>query len=184
MHSLLRHFVAMRSSAIGPHTQRYAVSLLVTVLIVAGSGRPVTADQIGSVDTRFRFLTPDDSIRVDVFDDPKIAGVSCYISRAQTGGVSGAMGLAEDSSEASIDCRLTGPVKLKKSIKNGERVFTERRSLIFKQLQVVRYCDAKRNVLVYLAYSDRVIEGSPQNSVSSVPLFQSSPRQHCKDFGA
>ncbi len=172
----------MRTSETITTSLRRVFFILLLALVTTANTRMVIADQIGSVDTRFRFLTPDDSIRVDVFDDPRIAGVSCYISRAQTGGVSGAMGLAEDSSDASIDCRLTGPVELLKPIKNGERVFTERRSLIFKQLQVVRYCDAKRNVLVYLAYSDRLIEGSPQNSVSSVPLFQSSPKKHCKDF--
>lgn len=130
----------------------------------------VAGQEIGKVDTRFRFLTPDDTIRIEVFDDPKVSGVSCYLSRAKTGGVKGALGVAEDTSDASLDCRRVGRVEIVKKFENGERVFRERRSLIFKELQVVRYCDRERNVLVYLVYSDRVIEGSPKNSVSAVPL--------------
>ena len=130
----------------------------------------VAAEEIGKVDTRFRFLTPDDTVRIDVFDDPKVEGVSCYLSRAKTGGVKGAIGVAEDTSDASIDCRRVAPIRFVERFRNGEKVFSERRSLIFKELQVVRFCDADRNVLVYLVYSDRVIEGSPKNSVSAVAV--------------
>ena len=129
-----------------------------------------SAEEIGKVDTRFRLLTPDDTVRIEVFDDPKIEGIACYLSRAKTGGVKGAIGVAEDTSDASLDCRQTGPVRFLRSFEDGEKVFSERRSLIFKELQVVRYCDAARNVVIYLVYSDRVIEGSPKNSVSAVPI--------------
>lgn len=125
----------------------------------------------GSISTKFRWLGPNDKIVVDGFDDPKVKGVACHISRAQTGGVKGAMGVAEDTSDASIACRQVGPIQIVGEIKDGERVFDEHRSLVFKTLQVVRFFDAKRKVLIYVSYSDRVIEGSPQNSISSVPIM-------------
>ena len=125
----------------------------------------------GSVNTRFRLLGPDDKIVVDGFDDPKVEGVACHISRAQTGGMKGAFGVAEDTSDASIACRQIGPIKINGDIKDGERVFDERRSLVFKTLQVVRFFYRQRNVLVYVAYSNRVIQGSPNNSISSVPIM-------------
>ena len=131
----------------------------------------VARDEIGDVDTRFRLFSPDDSIKVLAFEDPKVKGVACYLSMAQKGGYSGALGLAEDTSDASIDCRRTGQLQFTEAFRNGERVFSERRSMIFKQLRVVRFCDPERNALVYLAYSERVIEGSPNNSISAVPLY-------------
>jgi CreA protein len=126
----------------------------------------------GSVSTHFRLLGPNDKIVIDAFDDPKVQGVACYISRAETGGVKGQLGVAEDTSDASIACRQVGPIKIVGELKEGERVFDEHRSLVFKKLQVVRFFDRKRNVLVYVAYSDRVIEGSPKNSVSAVPIMK------------
>ena len=125
----------------------------------------------GEVSTRFRWMGPNDKIVVDGFDDPKVKGVACHISRAQTGGVKGAIGIAEDSSDASIACRQIGPISFVGELKDGEQVFDERRSLLFKELQVVRFFDRERNVLVYVAYSDRVIEGSPKNSISTVPVM-------------
>ena len=146
------------------------VALVVVLLSVWIISRPERGTT-GSVNTKFRLLGPDDKIVVDGFDDPKVEGVACHISRAQTGGMKGAFGVAEDTSDASIACRQIGPIKIKGEIKDGERVFDERRSLVFKTLQVVRFFDRKRNVLVYVAYSDRVIEGSPKNSISSVPIM-------------
>ena len=125
----------------------------------------------GSVSTRFHLLGPNDKIVVDGFDDPKVEGVACHLSRAQTGGLKGGLGVAEDTSDASIACRQVGPIKIAGELKDGERVFDERRSLVFKTLQVVRFLDRQRNVLVYVAYSNRVIEGSPKNSISSVPIM-------------
>jgi CreA protein len=129
----------------------------------------------GSVSTKFRLFGPNDKIVVDGFDDPKVEGVACHISRAQTGGMKGGLGVAEDTSDASIACRQVGPIKITSDFKDGERVFDERRSLLFKTLQVVRFFDRKRNVLVYVAYSDRIIEGSPKNSISSVPIMGWAP---------
>ena len=130
----------------------------------------VTAEELGSVDTKWRPLSPDDEIAVDVFDDDKISGVACYISRAEIGGYKGAMGLAEDTSDASLDCRQVGPITILEPLEKGESVFRERRSLIFKTMKVLRYCDSKRNVIVYMVYSDKIVEGSPKNSVSAVPI--------------
>ena len=125
----------------------------------------------GSVSTQFRWFGPNDKIVVDGFDDPKVEGVACHISRAQTGGVKGALGVAEDTSDASIACRQVGPIRFLGEIRDGERVFDEQRSLLFKSLQVVRFFDRKRNVLVYITYSDRVLTGSPKNSISTVPIM-------------
>jgi CreA protein len=135
----------------------------------------VSADEIGTVATKFRLLTPNDKILVEAFDDDAVPGVACYVSRAKTGGLSGAVGVAEDTSDASIDCRQIGPVRLPDEVRSGkadgEEVFKRRTSLLFKSLQVVRFYDPKRNALVYLAYSDRIIEGSPKNSISAVPIL-------------
>ncbi len=126
----------------------------------------------GSVSTHFRWIGPNDKIVIDGFDDPKVQGVACHIARAETGGVKGQLGVAEDTSDASIACRQVGPIKIVGELKDGERVFDEHRSIAFKKLQVVRFFDRKRNVLVYVAYSDRVIEGSPKNSISTVPIME------------
>jgi CreA protein len=128
------------------------------------------AQQVGEVSTVFKLLSPNDKIVVDAYDDPKVAGVTCYVSRAKTGGYKGALGLAEDRAEASIACRQTGPITFSKPLDAQEDVLTERISLVFKKLRVVRMVDAPRNTLVYLTYSDRLIEGSPQNSVTAVPV--------------
>ncbi|WP_375740182.1 CreA family protein [Pseudomonas boanensis] len=131
----------------------------------------VSAEEIGSVSTVFKWVGPNDKIVVEAFDDPKVEGVTCYLSRAKTGGVKGGLGLAEDRAEASIACRQVGPIRFNGELKDGEEVFKERTSLVFKTMQVVRFFDRKRNALVYLVYSDRVIEGSPQNAVTAIPIL-------------
>jgi CreA protein len=146
---------------------KFDVMLVLACLLFPLTGY---AEEIGSVDTKFNLLSPDDSIKVEVFEDPKIDGVVCYLSKAQKGGYKGAVGIAEDTSDASLDCRQVGPIKILESLKKGESVFKERRSLIFKKLKVIRFCDSKRNAIIYLVYSERVIEGSPKNSVSAVPI--------------
>lgn len=130
-----------------------------------------SAEQIGEVSTVFKWLGPNDKVVLEAFDDPKVEGVTCYLSRAKTGGVKGGLGLAEDRSEASIACRQVGPIRFLDKLKDGEEVFKERTSLVFKTMQVVRFFDRKRNTLVYLVYSDRVIEGSPQNAVTAIPIL-------------
>ena len=148
-----------------------AAVLAVTLAAPAASA----AESIGAVDTVFKFIGPDHKIVVDAYDDPGVAGVTCYVSRAKAGGISGGLGLAEDKSEASIACRAVGPISFARPLKRQEEIFTERTSLVFKRLRVVRMVDAKRNTLVYLTYSDRVIEGSPQNSVTAVPVDRALP---------
>lgn len=149
--------------------QLVAVALL--GLSGLGAGSPARAEQVGEVSTVFKFLGANHKIVVDAFDDPKVKGVTCYVSRAKTGGISGTLGLAEDKAEASIACRQVGPISFQgKPLKRQEEVFSERMSLVFKKLTVVRMVDPARQTLVYLTYSDRVIEGSPQNSVTAVAL--------------
>lgn len=146
--------------------------LLILFAVVPLSG---VAEQIGSVSTKFKVLGPNDKIVVEAFDDPDIKGATCYLSRAKTGGISGAVGVAEDTADASIACRQIGPITLPDDIKNGKKdgdeVFKKSTSLLFKSLQVVRFYDPERNVLIYLAYSDRIIEGSPKNSISIIPIM-------------
>lgn len=143
-------------------------------LMLAGSG-VASAEQIGSVDTVFKVFGPDHKIVVEAFDDPDVQNVTCYISRAKTGGIKGGLGLAEDTSDAAISCQQVGPVELSEKVKSGkaqgEVVFQKRTSLVFKKLQVVRFYDAKRNALVYLTYSDKVVNGSPKNALSAVPIM-------------
>jgi len=128
------------------------------------------AEEVGSVDTKFKMLGPDHKIVIEAFDDPKIEGITCYLSRSKKGGLKGMVGLAEETSDAALSCHQVGPIRTTGELKEGERVFSENRSLVFKKLQVVRFFDKKRQTYVYLAYSDRVIEGSPQNAISTVPI--------------
>jgi CreA protein len=153
-----------------PPTLSRPLKILATLALVACTAK---AEQVGEVDTVFKLIGPDHKIVVEAYDDPKVAGVTCYVSRAKTGGVKGALGLAEDKSEASIACRQTGPITVSEPLRQQDEVFNERLSILFKKLRVVRMVDAKRHTLVYLTYSDRVIEGSPQNSVTAVPLDRS-----------
>ena len=133
------------------------------------------AEPIGDVNTAFQWIGPDHKIVVDAYDDPKVAGVTCYVSRAKTGGIKGALGVAEDKAEASIACRQVGPVSVARPLPQQEEVFSERISLVFKRLRIVRMVDRQRNTLVYLTYSDRLIDGSPQNSVTAVPIDRATP---------
>ncbi|WP_092876520.1 protein CreA [Izhakiella capsodis] len=133
------------------------------------------AEEIGSVDTVFKLFGPDHKIVVEAFDDPDVKNVTCYISRAKTGGIKGGLGLAQDTSDAAISCQQVGPVALPDKIVRGKAqgdvVFRQRTSLIFKKLQVVRFYDTRRHALVYLSYSDKVIDGSPKNALSAVPIM-------------
>ena len=128
------------------------------------------AEPIGDVNTAFQWIGPDHKIVVEAYDDPKVAGITCYVSRAKTGGIKGALGVAEDKAEASIACRQVGPVSIKQALPQQEEVFSERLSVLFKRLRIVRMVDSTRNTLVYLTYSDRLIDGSPQNAVTAVAV--------------
>lgn len=138
------------------------------ILVLLGGTTAAFADEIGEVSTAFKLLGANHKIVLEAFDDPKVEGVSCFLSRAKTGGIRGSLGLAEDTSDASIACRQTGPINYLEELEAGEEVFRQRTSILFKKVQVVRFFDPKRNTLVYLTYSDRLIDGSPQNSISAV----------------
>lgn len=144
-------------------------------LALSGAVLCASAETIGSVDTAFKLIGPDHKVVVEVFDDPKVAGVSCYLSRARTGGIKGAIGLAEDKSESSVACRQVGTLSFPGPLPRQEEVFSERASVFFKHVRVVRMVDPKRNALVYLVYSDRLIDGSPKNSVTAVPVPAGQP---------
>ena len=153
-----------------------AAAALAALLWLAAAGPAAAREEpIGEVDTVFKWIGPDHKIVVNAHDDPRVAGVTCYVSRAKTGGIKGAVGLAEDKSEASIACRQVGPISFAKPLPQQEELFNERISLVFKKLRVVRMVDKARNTLVYLTYSDRVIEGSPQNSVTAVAVDRATP---------
>jgi len=129
-----------------------------------------SADDIGCTSTTFRIFGANDKVCVMAFDDPEIAGVSCHVSQARTGGVKGSLGVAEDPSRFAIACRQTGPISLPAKMPKEESVFSESTSLLFKNTKVIRMYDQKRNTLVYVAVSRKVIEGSPMNSISTVPI--------------
>ena len=136
--------------------------------LALGAVLPAAAEQVGEVSTSFKLLGANNKIVIEAFDDPKVEGVACFVSRATTGGISGSLGLAEDTSDAAIACRQVGPIRWNDELEAGEEVFKQRTSLMFKSVQVVRFYDATRNTLIYLTYSDKLVEGSPKNSVSAV----------------
>ncbi|MBA4095787.1 MAG: hypothetical protein C0484_03335 [Rhodospirillum sp.] len=151
-------------------------SLFAALILVLTVAAPALAqERVGEVSTTFRVVGPNDKVVIDRFDDPKVENASCYVSRAETGGLSGWVGMAEDPSRFSIACRATGPVKIVGEInrtKKGEVVFSEDTSILFKEMRVSRFYDAEKNVLVYLVWSTKLIDGSPYNSVTAIPITQ------------
>jgi len=129
------------------------------------------AEDIGCTSTTFRILGANDKVCVTAFDDPKVPGVTCHVSQARTGGVKGSLGVAEDPSRFSISCRQVGPITLPDKLPKDEEAFSESTSLIFKETKVIRMYDEKRRTLIYVGISKRVIEGSPMNSISTVPVM-------------
>jgi len=152
---------------------RLAAALSCALLLIAATA---AAEEIGEVSTTFKLVGANDKIVIEAFDDPDIGGATCYVSRARTGGIKGSIGVAEDTSDASISCRQTGPITLPERVASGKddgkEVFKKSASLVFKKIQVVRFFDRKRSTLVYLTYSDRLIEGSPKNSISTIAVPQ------------
>jgi CreA protein len=135
--------------------------------------------------TVFKWLTPNDKLATYGLDDPDVDGVACHFTVPERGGLTGWLGVAEEVSDISLACRQIGPIHFKQKFSQGEDVFRQRRSLFFKKMQIVRGCDMKRNVLVYMVYSDKLIEGSPKNSTSSVPIMpwgSSGEVQKCADW--
>lgn len=155
------------------------MTLLYTALVALALATPALtmAETVGSVDTAFKLIGRNHQVAVEVFDDPKVKGVSCYVSRARTGGVMGSLGLAEDTSDASVACRQVGEISFVEPLRQQEEVFSQSASILFKKVRIVRMADVKRNTLVYLVYSDKLIEGSPQNNVTAVAVPRELPLQ-------
>lgn len=155
--------------------------------LVAGAGGAAAQEPnlIFKKSTVWKFLTPDDKLAVYGIDDPLVEGVACHYTTPEKGGMSGMLGVAEEVSDISLACRQVGPISFKGKFDQGDVVFREGRSFFFKKMQIVRGCDAKRNVLVYLVYSDKLIDGSPKNSTSTVPIMpwgSNGEVPRCSDF--
>ena len=148
---------------------------ILPLLVLLSASLLGIAETVGDVSTTFKLLSPNDKVVVDVFDDPEVEGVACYLSHAKTGGYKGALGFAEDTSDASVACRQVGPISFKGKIDRQNEVFNARSSFLFKHVRVVRMVDSKRNTLVYLVYSDKIIDGSPKNSVTAVAVPATQP---------
>jgi CreA protein len=161
------------------------LSLVFTTLAASPGRAAEEPDLIFKKSTVFKWLSPNDKLATYGLDDPEVEGVACHFTVPERGGFKGWIGVAEEVSDISLACRQIGPIRFKAKFEQGDDVFRQRRSLFFKKMQIVRGCDAKRNVLVYMVYSDRIIEGSPKNSTSSVPIMpwgQSDQIQRCGDF--
>lgn len=146
------------------------MNILLVVICALCVASTACAEKIGEVSTEFIMTGPNSKIVIEAFDDPLVPGVACHVSYPTKGGLKGALGLVEERSEASIACRQVGPITVPVRLKDGDEVFSKSRSILFKKLHVVRFMDRKRNVLVYLAFTDKLIDGSPKHSVSSVPI--------------
>jgi CreA protein len=162
-----------------------AVGVAVLLGLASASLAADEPDLIFKRSTVFKWLTPNDKLATYGLDDPEVDGVACHFTVPERGGLKGWLGVAEEVSDISLACRQIGPIRFKQKFAQGEDVFRQRRSLFFKKMQIVRGCDSKRNVLVYMVYSDKLIEGSPKNSTSSVPIMPwgaSDQIQRCADF--
>ncbi|MBK8204311.1 MAG: CreA family protein [Bdellovibrionales bacterium] len=148
------------------------LSVVSLIFWVGGSSSFAHAEELGKVSYDFHWVTPNDKIAVEIVDDPEIKGISCYVSRPQAGGFEGTAGVADNQSDASISCVQVGPVNLSEANKLGgsERIFSERRSLVFKEMYVERFIDFKRQTVVYMVYTKRLTEGSPRSSISAVRI--------------
>jgi CreA protein len=171
------------------HTRFRAWILAGLALAVFGASPALAADEPDLIfrrSTVFKLLSPNDKLATYGLDDPEVEGVACHFTVPEKGGYKGWLGLAEEVSDISLACRQIGPIHFKGKLEQGDDMFRQRRSLFFKKMQIVRGCDAKRNVLVYMVYSDRIIEGSPKNSTSSVPIMPwgaaDTAIQKCGDF--
>ncbi|NWG24909.1 MAG: CreA family protein [Pseudorhodoplanes sp.] len=148
-----------------------ALALLAAGLGVVSAHAADDPDLVFRKSTVFKWLTPNDKLATYGIDDPEVEGVACHFTVPERGGIRGWLGVAEEVSDISLACRQIGPIRFKAKFEQGDDVFRQRRSLLFKKMQIVRGCDEKRNVLVYMVYSDRIIEGSPKNSTSTVPIM-------------
>ena len=164
--------------------RRIALTLSALIALAAAPAYADEPDLIFRKSTTWKMLTPNDKLATYGIDDPVVEGVACHFTVPEKGGLSGMFGVAEEVSDISLACRQVGPIKIKEKFEQGDVVYRQSRSFFFKKMQVVRGCDTKRNVLVYLVYSDKLVDGSPKNSTSTVPIMpwgtQAGPQ--CKDF--
>jgi CreA protein len=177
--------ITMNVNTIGKNLRLLAA---VVLSLVTAPGIARSADEpdlIFKRSTVFKWISPDDKLATYGLDDPQVEGVACHFTVPERGGFKGWIGVAEEVSDISLACRQIGPIRIKAKFEQGEDIFRQRRSLFFKKMQIVRGCDTKRNVLVYMVYSDRLIEGSPKNSTSTVPIMPwggNDQVQRCADF--
>jgi CreA protein len=166
--------------------KRIGPALFVLLALTPARADSLDPDLIFRKSTTFKLLTPNDKLAVYGIDDPVVDGVACHYTISEKGGLTGALGLAEQTSDISLACRQYGPIKFKDKFAQGDVVFSEHRSIFFKRMQIVRGCDQKRNILVYMTYSDKLVEGSPKNSTSTVPIEpwggNTSDVQKCSDY--
>jgi CreA protein len=175
-----------RSRSMRRHASTLCIGLVAATLLAHASARAADEpDLIFRRSTVFKLLSPNDKLATYGIDDPQVEGVACHFTVPEKGGIKGWLGLAEEVSDISLACRQIGPIRFKAKLQQGDDMFRERRSMFFKKMQIVRGCDPKRNVLVYMVYSDKLIEGSPKNSTSSVPIMPwggSDAVQKCSEF--
>jgi CreA protein len=163
---------------------RWAVAVALALFVSAGVDFSARAadepDLIFRKSTVFKLLAPNDKLATYAIDDPEVEGVACHFTVPERGGFKGWLGIAEEVSDISLACRQVGPIHFKNKFAQGEEIYRRRRSILFKKMQIVRGCDTKRNVLVYVVYSDKLVEGSPKNSTSSVPIMPWGPEPLAK----
>ena len=162
-----------------------ALALAALVLAAVPAQAADEPDLIFRRSTVFKLLSPNDKLATYGLDDPEVEGVACHFTAPEKGGFKGWIGVAEEVSDISLSCRQIGPIRFKGKLEQADDMFRQRRSLFFKKMQIVRGCDARRNVLVYMVYSDRLIEGSPKSSTSSVPIMPwgaGDTIQKCGDY--
>ena len=148
---------------------RYSIAILLAISVLAPAA--AFAEQVGCVTTEWKLIGANHKVCVESFNDPKIPGVTCHVSQARTGGLSGSFGLAQDPSQFSLACRQTGPISLPDKLPKDAVVFSEDTSILFKETRVVRMWDEPNRTLVYLAISRKLIDGAPANSISTVPVM-------------
>jgi CreA protein len=167
--------MSMTRKALSPDGTRWKPPVLSVLALALSLVSPVFAadepDLIFRRSTVFKWVSPNDTLATYGVDDPEVEGVACHFTVPEKGGFTGWLGLAEQVSDISLACRQIGPIHFKGKLQQADDMFRQRRSLFFKKMQIVRGCDAKRNVLVYMVYSDKLIDGSPKNSTSTVPIM-------------
>ena len=170
---------------LGRRRSAVAAGLAIAAALMSSASAADEPDLIFRRSTVFKWLTPNDKLATYGLDDPEIDGVACHFTVPERGGLKGWLDVAEEVSDISLACHQIGPIRFKQKFAQGEDMFRQRRSLFFKKMQIVRGCDSKRNVLVYMVYSDKLIEGSPKNSTASVPIMPwgaNDQIQRCADF--